>query len=110
MSTTWIFRIGRLALAKEAYLAIGGWQRLFWRLWWWEGERPPRRFLQLPSPLPPRPKPQGPMHWSPDAQALPFCGASSRNAQWTREFAAVGCAACREKGWPIVMHYDASTR
>lgn len=103
--STWIFTLGRLALARDRYTAVGGWRRLWWR-WWW---RVAPLAKKLPAP-PPAPKlPRGPTHWSPDGQPLPLCGAPGP-AAWTLEYSAATCEACVKRGASIMIQWKANWR
>ena len=106
-SGPWRIRLGRLALAKLHYQAIGEWRRLWWRLWWRVGPRPPKKLAPPPAP-PPQPK-RGPMHWVADATRLPLCGASIRE-RWTLEYEVVTCEACIAAGKMLLLEYWVSNR
>jgi len=106
-----IFRIGRLALARLDYPAIGGWRRLWWRVWR-RDSRPvvlpePKSWSQITGDMPPQPK--GPMHFCADASGYPLCGATRRE-RWTPDFAFTTCLDCRALGLPIILHYTVNTR
>lgn len=108
----WVWRLGRIAWARENYGAIGGWRRLFWRLWWRETLRElPILVGYHPDAIEAgiKPDPKRLMHWSPDPSGMPMCGAKSGEA-WTYELDFATCAACRVKGLPMVVQYRANTR
>lgn len=102
-------RLGRFAWARDTYLAIGGWTRVWRRLWRADGPPAAKRIaLPLPEPKPLRRR-SGPLHWSSDGRPLPVCGASSREP-WTTDFDTVDCEVCKLRGLPIVAAYWTSTR
>jgi hypothetical protein len=106
MQSPWLIQVGRLAWARLRYEAIGGWRRLFWRLWWRNRECQAATVdsTPLPSLLA---KPSGLMHWGVDG--LPWCGANCRE-RWTRELEFATCPVCREEGERAMTAYWISTR
>lgn len=105
---TWLVRVGRLALARDAYQAVGGWRRLFWRVWWRTGgEEPIAAQFRSFEPLPLTPPKI--LHWVTGGENLPLCGATSREP-WTIEFTSATCPACMQQGILSVIQYNANTR
>lgn len=99
----WLVRVGRLAWARDSYAALGGWRRLWVRLWWrTEGAplaalrvtRPSTRSLLRPPEV---------LHWRPIDHAFRahYCGAEPR-APWSYVFDSVTCAECREQAEPMI--------
>lgn len=107
----WWVRVGRLAIARNAYSAIGGWRRLWGRLWW--------RLALTPRPAvpgPPEPNPERPAALPPPIIHLiihpenrPMCGASLREP-WTEDPATATCIACRRDGDLVAVQFWANTR
>lgn len=58
----------------------------------------------------PPPRPADLIHFSPDGQPLPLCGAPFGSGGWAINFEAVTCEACKKQGWPIWLQYHATTR
>lgn len=67
------------------------------------------RIRGVAHPEPP-PRPADLIHFSPDGQPLPLCGARYGSGGWAINFEAVTCPACRDQGWPIVLQYRVNTR
>jgi hypothetical protein len=104
---------------------IGGWRRLFWRLWW---RTRPRELEAPPLVRPPDPAvyadpiyrvpKRNVMHWSPDSSGVPFCACLRDQrgdppvdgADWTIEWAATTCPDCRKVGEPIVQRLRFNNR
>lgn len=59
------------------------------------------------TPAPP--SPARVMHWSPDPEGLPMCGATSR-ALWTLELEHATCQDCRRVGFTLKLQHDLNTR
>jgi hypothetical protein len=104
MTSPWLLRIGKLALARHRFEALGGWRRLFWRFWWDVSPkvpppltitRPSTRELLRPPPV---------LHWRPIDHAFQahYCGAPER-APWTYLFETVTCPACKEAAEPLFI-------
>lgn len=104
----WLFHIWRFAWARTRYQAIGGWRRLFWRLWW----RLPVQILP-PAPsvllVPPVPKPPKILHLVLHPDEVPICGASVREP-WTLEPEFATCSECREAADRRMTQWRANTR
>lgn len=113
MANIWVFRVWRFGWAKLAYPAIGGWKRLFWRLWWRRTlpELAPPIFMETPDYID-----AGIisakgiiLHWSPDTTGMPYCGARV-GEPWTYEIHHTTCPECTRMGWPVVLQHHTNTR
>lgn len=102
----WLIQVGRLAWARSRYEAIGGWRRLWLRLWWRTGapSLPSVPRTPLPSLLA---RPSGVMHFA--VNGYPLCGASIRE-KWTQEYEFATCPECRELGERALTSYWINTR
>jgi hypothetical protein len=106
----WLFCIWRLAWARASYQAIGGWRRLFWRLWWRLPLAPlPPAPAEQPPALSPIPKPPKILHLLLLPEDVPLCGASIREP-WTAEPDYATCPQCREVAQRLTLQWRMSTR
>jgi hypothetical protein len=106
MTSPWLLRIGRLALARHRFEALGGWRRLWWRFWWDVSAKPlpplvvtrltTRELLRPPQVL----------HWRPINHMFQahYCGANER-APWTYLFETVTCPDCLAAAEPLVIKH-----
>lgn len=106
----WLVRLGPLAWARANYASIGGWRRVFWRLWIRVGREPLAvAAVRLVEP-PPAAIPPKILHWTiGEDEGLPLCGAR-RGEPWTVEFEFTTCPKCKSEGGPLMDKYRLGTR
>lgn len=103
----WLIKLWRLGLTRDGgHVAIGGWRKLWWRVWWdmripdapgIQAVKPDTWNLLRPPPV---------LHYRPTYHEylVHFCGADPK-APWTNVFETVTCPACQEKAGPVVLQY-----
>jgi hypothetical protein len=106
--TPWLFRVGRLGVARERRAAIEGWRHFWWRLWW--------RTEHVTLVVPPRPAHAPDVFFSPPILHFVLmpdyrlaCGASLRQP-YTIEIEAVTCPACRQQGERMTLEWMVRNR
>lgn len=101
-----LMRFWRLAWARHAVPAIGGWRHLFWRLWWRLPVEPPEQ--QHPVELLPLAAPAV-LHLVVEPEHRPLCGVSIREP-WTIEIDATTCPECRKEGEAMMVQWLTNNR
>lgn len=106
----WLLRLGPIAWARADYPSIGGWRRVFWRLWVRVGKAikaiPAVRIVEPPpAAIPPKI-----LHWSSgEPEGMPFCGAR-KGEPWTVEIEFTTCSKCKNEAGPLIDKHRMNTR